>query len=248
MTVVARDEGYVGEIHFGQQQFPLRAHVDAGKLIGTFVSGGSDFSFSATLDGNAMTLITGDKTHTLKKRAINPLLQTQELAEAPAGYSVIRTTPVGKMLTVEKPDAKTVQTAVEATFPDLAHFFGERPRSGEHTKIRPGMPGAHHLPPKSRGSRSRDLSHAPLAKGASVAVIYCKADASKAEWDALTASTPVNAQAEEKILLKEYQFPDGTGSVGLAEGWTTHAQSCMNGVEIKGPADQTVYLRTASRQ
>ena len=50
------------------------------------------------------------------------------------------------------------------------------------------------------------------------------------------------ADAGPEIALKEYSFPDGTGSVGLAEGWTTTAQTCMGGFEIKGPADQAIYL------
>jgi hypothetical protein len=43
------------------------------------------------------------------------------------------------------------------------------------------------------------------------------------------------------IKLQTYNFPDGTGSVGVPDGWTCTAQTIGNCV-VKGPADQSVGL------
>jgi hypothetical protein len=43
------------------------------------------------------------------------------------------------------------------------------------------------------------------------------------------------------VKLQTYNFPDGTGSVGVPDGWTCTSQTIGNCV-VKGPADQTVGL------
>jgi hypothetical protein len=43
------------------------------------------------------------------------------------------------------------------------------------------------------------------------------------------------------VKLQTYNFPDGTGSVGVPEGWTCTSQTIGNCV-VKGPAEQTVGL------
>jgi len=39
-----------------------------------------------------------------------------------------------------------------------------------------------------------------------------------------------------------YQFPDGTGSITLPEGWRTQAQSAMTPVAIGGPNNESVWI------
>ncbi|MDP9174707.1 MAG: hypothetical protein M3O30_12690 [Planctomycetota bacterium] len=43
------------------------------------------------------------------------------------------------------------------------------------------------------------------------------------------------------IKLQTYNFPDGTGSVGVPDGWTCTSPTIGNSI-VKGPADQTVGL------
>ena len=43
------------------------------------------------------------------------------------------------------------------------------------------------------------------------------------------------------VPLKPYVFPDRTGAVGLAEGWTTNAQTESN-LTIDGPAGQRIRM------
>jgi hypothetical protein len=55
------------------------------------------------------------------------------------------------------------------------------------------------------------------------------------------ASAGANLQAIANVKLQTYNFPDGTGSVGLPDGWTCDSQNIGNSI-VKGPADQTVGL------
>jgi hypothetical protein len=252
-------DAFAGTIQLGARKFPLKAHNENGTLTGTFNSNGSDFSFSATLSGDTLTLNTGGATYTLKKDTppVNPLGAAAGnplaagAADAPAGYTVVNTTANGKSLTAQKPDATTVMAAMKSTFPDLERYFGSRPSIlGAYENARDHKSGTATFAVTSNGKPLKGLVSCKIGdKGATVAVVYCTADAPPAEWAKLTTATapPVDtaAAATPQPALApwtEYTFPDGTGSIGLAEGWTTQAQSCMSCVQIKGPADQTVTI------
>ena len=79
-----KDEALIAEFHeaadgagrnltLHDKTFPAAAHIDGGKLVGTFESGGTKFDFTASIDGDVMSLKSGSKTYTLKKPAENPL-------------------------------------------------------------------------------------------------------------------------------------------------------------------------------
>jgi hypothetical protein len=53
---------------------------------------------------------------------------------------------------------------------------------------------------------------------------------------------PQPAPAPQQVALRTYRFPDGTGSIDLAPGWTTNAQSCQSGFVIAGPNDQKISM------
>jgi hypothetical protein len=44
------------------------------------------------------------------------------------------------------------------------------------------------------------------------------------------------------VKMEAYSFPDGTGSVGLPDGWKTSAPTCIHGVPIQGPDGQRVTI------
>jgi len=50
-------------------------------------------------------------------------------------------------------------------------------------------------------------------------------------------SAPAASSGVAQVGLHSYVFPDGTGSIGLAQGWTTSAQSATQAVTLKGPDD-----------
>jgi hypothetical protein len=109
-------------------------------------------------------------------------------------------------------------------------------------------------------------------KGASLLIVFAQNSISPAEWAQLTgaannaaAGNPPVAQARQasgqtpsspgqpaqgapatpaaaEVALQTYSFPDGTGTVGLAPGWSTTAQSCQRGFQITGPNNQRVTV------
>ena len=80
-------------------------------------------------------------------------------------------------------------------------------------------------------------------KGAAVSIVYDRKDAPADEWDKLISSLPT------KTKTQVYQFPDGTGSVELPEGWKTTNQSVVGGVKCidRAPPGQVVTLGQGRR-
>ncbi len=65
--VAKNDASYSGEIHFNGKTFPAEAHRSADQLRGTFENEGDSFEFTASLDGDALTLNTGGATYHLHR-------------------------------------------------------------------------------------------------------------------------------------------------------------------------------------
>ena len=259
---------YSGQISMGQSQFPLRAREEGGHLAGTFASQGNHFDFTATLRGDDLTLVTGGATYALKRasapanplappQARNPLAKPAAAAEPAAGglagYTVVISTESGKALSAQKPQATSVQSALRSTFPDLAGYFDDRPAiGGAYEDVKDHRSGGTSFTAKLKGQPVKGFVSCKLGeKGAAVAVVYCRSDAPPTEWQKLThppgapieGSAPAGAAAAAPdVALREYQFPDSTGSVGVAEGWQTNAPSCLGPVQITGPADQRLTV------
>ena len=62
-----------GTLTLHDKKLPATARVVDGKLVGTFEASGSKFDFTASVEGNVMTLKSGSKTYTLKRNVENPL-------------------------------------------------------------------------------------------------------------------------------------------------------------------------------
>ncbi len=254
IEVVPDGGGYAGQIHLGRQHFPFKARAEAGQLQGAFTSQGHDYDFAATLQGDALTFSTAGKTYALKRAALNPPVPPQAAA-APPGYDVVSASDAGQALTVQKPNATSVQSALESTLSDLTRSLGDRPKvTSAFEDTRDRRSGGASFAARLDGHPIKGLLSCKLGdKGATVAVIYCRADATAAEWNKLasaaptptTAPTSTTAPAAE-IKLDDYKFPDGTGIVGIAEGWKCSARSCLNGFVIQGPADQKLSMACIS--
>lgn len=72
MDLARKGSEYSGVILLGGQSLPVKAHVTAGKLAGTFESGGQSYSFQATRNGTKLTLTTDGATHVLDKAGAAP--------------------------------------------------------------------------------------------------------------------------------------------------------------------------------
>ncbi|HEY2587611.1 MAG TPA: hypothetical protein VGI81_17830 [Tepidisphaeraceae bacterium] len=66
---------YTGTLTLKDKKFPVTAHAEDNRLMGTFQSGGSSFDFSATLDGDGLKLTSGGSDYTMRRApgAENPL-------------------------------------------------------------------------------------------------------------------------------------------------------------------------------
>ncbi len=76
---------YTGTIALGDKKFPASARPKGQGLEGSFESGSDKFEFTATLDGDTLTLISGGTTYKLKKAAVNPLGGGQVAPPNPLG-------------------------------------------------------------------------------------------------------------------------------------------------------------------
>lgn len=245
--------GYSGTISLGQQQFPATAAADGPALSGTFQAGANSFPFRGKLDGDTLTFQTGGATYTLKRQteAVNPLAAgptNQAAGTIPPGYSMVLTTDAGRSMATHKPDATTVTMALQQTLPDLMHYFDAKPtivKAYEDTQDQSS--GGVSFTATLKGQPVNGLVSAKLdpGKGAAIAVLYCNANATPADWNKLTGPSggaAAGAASGAQIALQTFTFPDGTGSIGLAQGWTTSASSCNGLVQIAGPADQVITL------
>jgi hypothetical protein len=258
----AAADGYAGTLTLGQQSYPSVAHGNGQSVDGTFTAGAHQFPFTGTLTGDTLLFSTGGKTYTLQRHVpVNPLAGDNAApAQAappaasvtagtlPDGYVVVKSTDTGRALAAQKQGATTILSAMQATFADLSHYFDGRP-----TLVH-AYQDTHDA--NSAGASFTASLHGQPVKGlvscklntdaASVAVLYCGATASPGEWKKLTAATPTAAPAGggnaavASVPLQTYNFPDNTGSIGLADGWTTNAPSCNGMFQITGPAGQVI--------
>ena len=67
-------DGFVGTFSMSDHNFPVAASMKDATLTGAFAANGATFPFTATLDGDSITLVTGTATyHLTKAGAANPL-------------------------------------------------------------------------------------------------------------------------------------------------------------------------------
>jgi hypothetical protein len=60
---------------------------------------------------------------------------------------------------------------------------------------------------------------------------------------AASSATPARAaEGTPNVRLRQLQFPDGTGTIGLAAGWQTNAATAIRGVTLAGPGGARVLL------
>ena len=64
---------YLGTLQFGDQQYPVRAQLDAQGLAGDFESDGNRFAFTATLVGDQLTFVTDGNRFVLAREDAAPV-------------------------------------------------------------------------------------------------------------------------------------------------------------------------------
>jgi hypothetical protein len=202
-----------------------------------------------------------------------PAAAASPAADAPIGYTVAASTDSGKSLITQKSNVSTVQAALLATLPDLAAYFDAKPTIGSaYQDAHDSTTGGTTFSDTLNGQPVRGLVSCKLHDGgASIAVVYGRTDAPKADWEKLmkppaqqadaaapgsaaaapgaaaspAASVPGTPDSNPAVSLTEYDYADGTGSVGLVTSWTTQSQSAIDPTVVVGPADQVVVLHNS---
>ncbi len=74
VDLVEAGGAFAGTFMLGDKKFPATAQKKgAAGLTGSFEVGADKFDFTATLEGDTLTLVSGSTTYKLKKAAVNPL-------------------------------------------------------------------------------------------------------------------------------------------------------------------------------
>ena len=257
--------GYEGTIIFQGQTFPLTARAAADHLSGAFQTDNGSFDFTLARQGDSVDLATGGKTYHLERQGVNPLADksagVNPLAAAasppaqgtsggassgaPQGYSVAIATDSGKRLVSHKAETSTVPAALGSVLQDLSGWFDAKPvAQGAFADAKEHRRGGAAFTATLKGQPVKGLIFcATSEQGADITVTYCRADAPASDWAKLSSDTNAPAgSALAGVPMHEYDFPDGTGSIQLPEGWKTSAQTTIHGVRVEGPAGQTVSL------
>jgi hypothetical protein len=236
--------GYTGTFHLGQQNMPCRARPDGYGLAGTFDAGGASYAFTATLAGDAMTVSSGGKQFTVTlptaPATANPLA-TAGASPAPALPDVteLAHTATGRTLLLTQPSATTADAALDGALPRLTRAVGASITvQGRFADAKQPDRGGASFTATVDGRPVHGVTFCgrSTAGGEDVSVAYCAVDAPQADWQTLTAALP------HQVKLTTYSFPDGTGSIGLAEGWTCDAKSAADPVIARGPDGQNVIM------
>jgi hypothetical protein len=250
MEITSADNGsYTGSIHLGDQVFPFKAQTNGGQLAGTFNTNGHDYAFTATLAGDALTFTSGTSTYQLSRNSGNPLdtnpgtpapNQDSSNKNAPAGYVVAAATDKGKAWVTKKPGITTVAAGLEAVIPDLSTFFGSNiVIKGAFEDTKDHLSGAASFTGTFGGQPVVGLITCRLADNeAKISVTCCLASASQADWAKLNTSAATIKPHPSDIKLTRADFPDGTGSIGVADGWTLKSNSICDPLSVVGPDSQ----------
>lgn len=176
--------------------------------------------------------------------------------QVPQNFSVLRQTNAGMLMITAKAQVPSLAAASEATLNDLDDFFDDDYVISDsfedqktHATLLTGLRAKYH------GQVVRGIVMARKANGgANVFVAFVNDNADRNAWAALTAhnappeaanpldpATPVPPQPAalpEQVPLREYRFPDNTGSIGIAPGYSTNAASCGSMFQVLGQGGQ----------
>lgn len=184
-----------------------------------------------------------------------------------SNYTILKTTDFGKSMSRDFPAKVTAHDVVQATVPDLLAFFGEKPKLvGIYRDQKDKKSACVFFSETLSGKPVKDLSVIKVTDDATREwIVFCFADAPKGESRKLLSlhqpttqsagqstgaagnAAPNNPTTTDPgatpaaVKLQTYNFPDGTGSVGVPDDWTCESKTIGNCI-VKGPADQTVGL------
>ncbi len=178
------------------------------------------------------------------------------LAAAAPNYKIVNATEFGKAFVAQRQDARTLSSALRLTLSDITAYLGSAPSSYRaYSDSRDASSGGATFLANANGVALKGLVTCKVGnKGTRVAVVMIRADAPPDEFGRLlnpeakpSKSVDANPEGGKAITaghapLRTYAFPDGTGTIGLAEGWSTSAQSAIRPAQLQGPGGEIVTL------
>ena len=237
--------GYAGRITFQGKTYPFNGRADDATVTGQFASDGNAYPVRIEpRGGGGVTLTSGSNVFALAAVAPAGVVPAAPAAAFPAGYDLVKSTRAGgRAVTVAKAGVARPTTALRLALADL---FGTDYQVTASFIDRRDERSALAAATATYGGRRVKvlLASKVTAGGAVVDVAFCPADATAADWAELTGVDRRGGMeaAIANVRLREYRFPDGTGLVGLAEGYQTDAPSCQAGFTVTGPAGQQVVF------
>jgi hypothetical protein len=177
-------------------------------------------------------------------------------ADPLANYTILITTDYGKSMARQFPAGTLARDVVKATVPDLAAYFGQKPKLvGVYVDQTDKKSGIVFFAETLNGQAVNGMSVIKVQDQQTMELItFCQANAPQGELAKLVAKPPAPATRPAAAgaaggaapappppppNLTTYNFPDQTGSVGVADGWTCNAKT-IGGAMITGPADQSI--------
>jgi hypothetical protein len=257
----AGGDQYTGTITGGGQASDLTATAKDQKISGKFTIGGTGYTFDGTLDGDQLTVTTGGANYVMTRAPAgggNPFgagSATAAKAGAPAADGdktaaaevippegkVLATNDFGKTLFFEHANIKDMSAAVTATAAALSKRLGApvRIETRFEDQKHPGQGVAGFSATVAGKPVHGSMLCGETDRGEGVAVMFARAGAPVLQAAQLVAALP------GRPPLHTFVVPDGTGTIGLPDGWTLVSNSLFGVISVKGPADQSVNLNVA---
>jgi hypothetical protein len=163
--------------------------------------------------------------------------------DAPAGYQVTVNVAHGKAFLTTK-QAKDAQGALTATVGDLKGFFGAPPKvTGASVD---SLEPRHALAQFSATYNGNAVSGFILCRrglqdGEVLVTVMFKQQGTPQD-EANKLQQAMSAGGPPQVPLHKIEFPDGTGSIGIADGYQTNAQTFTKPISITGPSGQMLTL------
>ena len=248
-----------GTFTLAGQQYPAKAHVGVNdQIAGTFQAGPNAFDFTAAMASEKLVIMTGGKTYSLTRKGVpaNPLAAAGAAPAAtpgaapaglPAGYTVANKTDAGLAVTATKPPAANVADALSAVLPDIGKLLdGKATVASAVEDQQSHAAGFANFTGSKNGKPVRGVASCQLDREhARIKIVYCDTAAPPEEWQKLNAEQNAVTDAAAKVPTHAYRMPDGTGTLGLPEGWTTKATSFLDPILVEGPNDAKLNINAS---
>lgn len=173
--------------------------------------------------------------------------------QLPKGFERIEPVPgKGTLLLSRVDQAGSATDQIRDLFGQMAEFFDHRPVAGAAVRDKQDLQAQATFTATVGGKPIRGIAMASVHDGwTRVGLAFDQADRAPETIDALALELVDQVrrdaqQTADRIVLREHQFPDRSGTVGLPEGWQI-AFASKGAVDITGPQGQSLSLGVASQ-